>query len=92
MRDRRMALWCAFALRTPSGTVYFAGDTGYGDGRQFTRAKAMAGPIRMALLPTGAYKPRRFLAYSHMDPPTPCVPWAISKPNRPWPTTGARST
>lgn len=68
MRDRRMALWCAFALSTPSGTVYFAGDTGYGDGRQFTQAKTMAGPLRMALLPIGAYKPRRFLAYSHMDP------------------------
>ena len=41
--DRRMALWGGFMLRTASGLVYFAGDTGYGDGAIF-RDSTCSGP------------------------------------------------
>jgi len=67
LRDRSMALWSGFALRTPAGNVYFAGDTGFADGVLFERARE-AGPFRLALLPIGAYEPRWFMRHQHMDP------------------------
>ena len=33
--DRRMALWASFVIEGPSRKIYFAGDTGYGDGKLF---------------------------------------------------------
>src|SRR3546814_2343918 len=32
LADRRMARWSGHFLATPVGTVWFAGDTGFGDG------------------------------------------------------------
>lgn len=66
--DRNEALWGAFVLTTPDGAVYFAGDTGYGEGRHFRRARQRYGSIRLALLPIGAYEPRWFMRYQHMNP------------------------
>jgi L-ascorbate metabolism protein UlaG (beta-lactamase superfamily) len=66
--DRRMALWGGFMLRTPAGLVYFAGDTGYGDGAIFRSMRARFGPTDIALLPIGAYAPRWFMAAQHTDP------------------------
>jgi L-ascorbate metabolism protein UlaG (beta-lactamase superfamily) len=68
MNDRRMALWCAFVLTTPAGTIYHVGDTGYGDGRIFTRVRERFGPPRLAILPIGAYEPRWFMQAQHMNP------------------------
>ncbi len=68
VRDRRMALWAAFSLRTPAGNIYFAGDTGYGDGSHFRAARQAAGPFHLALLPIGAYAPQWFMSYSHQNP------------------------
>jgi L-ascorbate metabolism protein UlaG (beta-lactamase superfamily) len=67
-RDRRMALWGGFMLRTPAGLVYFAGDTGYGDGAIFRSMHELYGPPDVALLPIGAYAPRWFMAAQHTDP------------------------
>jgi L-ascorbate metabolism protein UlaG (beta-lactamase superfamily) len=66
--DRRMALWCGFMLRTPAGLVYFAGDTGYGDGAIFRDMRQRHGAPDMALIPIGAYAPRWFMAAQHVDP------------------------
>lgn len=66
--DRNRALWAAYALRTPEGTVYFVGDSGYGDGELFREAGARHAPIRLALLPIGAYEPRWFMRPVHMTP------------------------
>lgn len=68
LRDRDKALWGAFALKTPGGNIYFAGDTGYGQGEVFHHAKATCGPFRLALLPIGSYEPRWFMRYAHMNP------------------------
>lgn len=65
--DRNHALWGAFVLITPSGTLYFAADTGYAGGI-FREARQKFGPFRLALLPIGAYKPRWFMHYGHMGP------------------------
>jgi L-ascorbate metabolism protein UlaG (beta-lactamase superfamily) len=68
LHDRNMALWCAFVIETPSGTVYFAGDTGYGAGAHFRAVHRQFGPVRVALLPIGAYEPRWFMQPQHMNP------------------------
>ncbi|WP_439651680.1 MBL fold metallo-hydrolase [Microvirga puerhi] len=68
MRDRRMALWCAYVLTTPAGTVYHIGDTGFGDGEIFRAVRARFGPPRVAHLPIGAYEPRWFMKPQHMNP------------------------
>ena len=66
--DENRALWGGFVLNLPGGCVYFAGDTGYGDGAQFHEARRRLGPFRFALLPIGAYEPRWFMRPQHMNP------------------------
>ena len=72
LSDRNRALWGGFVLRSthaPSSPgVYFAGDTGFGDGRHFELARERLGPFALALLPIGAYEPRWFMAPQHMNP------------------------
>ena len=60
-------LWCGWALATNDGRrVFFAGDTGYHP--EFTRIAERCGPFDLALLPIGAYEPRWFMRYLHMNP------------------------
>ena len=66
--DRRMALWCAFAIETPDGAIYCIGDTGFGDGAIFRDFKQKHGPPRLALIPIGAYEPRWFMKEFHVNP------------------------
>jgi L-ascorbate metabolism protein UlaG (beta-lactamase superfamily) len=66
--DRRMALWGSFMIGDGASAIYFAGDTGYGDGALFSEIAARHPPIRLALLPIGAYEPRWFMADQHCDP------------------------
>ncbi|HEY6916390.1 MAG TPA: MBL fold metallo-hydrolase [Allosphingosinicella sp.] len=65
--DRNRALWSAFTIILPSGNVFFAGDTGYGDGG-WAREAAAHGPYRLAILPIGAYEPREVMKNSHINP------------------------
>jgi len=68
LRDVRMALWAGHWLDTPVGSVWFAGDTGYGDGTVFTDLRRRMGSPDVALIPIGAYQPRWFLSAQHVDP------------------------
>jgi L-ascorbate metabolism protein UlaG (beta-lactamase superfamily) len=43
--DRNRALWAAFTITTPEGNVYFAGDTGYGNGDYFRAAREKFYPL-----------------------------------------------
>lgn len=65
--DRNRALWSAFSIRTPQGNIFFAGDTGWGDGA-WVREAAAAGPYRLAIIPIGAYLPRDVMQNSHVGP------------------------
>lgn len=68
--DRNRALWSGFVVTLPSGgTLYFAGDTGFGDG-EWPREAAAHGPIRLAILPIGAFRfvPGQMRTASHMGP------------------------
>ncbi|WP_044335466.1 MBL fold metallo-hydrolase [Sphingomonas hengshuiensis] len=53
--DRNRALWSSFVVRLPGGNIFFAGDTGLGDGKWPAEAAAL-GPIRFAALPIGAFR------------------------------------
>lgn len=68
LSDRRMALWCAFVIETPSGRIYHIADTGFADGGLFRQAREKHGEFRLAILPIGAYEPRWFMADQHVDP------------------------
>jgi L-ascorbate metabolism protein UlaG (beta-lactamase superfamily) len=68
MRDRRMALWGGFFIRSAAVTIYCAGDTGYGDGSLFQAIRARMGAPDIALLPIGAYEPRWFMKDQHINP------------------------
>jgi L-ascorbate metabolism protein UlaG (beta-lactamase superfamily) len=65
--DRNRALWSGFTVRLPGGNVFFAGDTGRGDG-SWPGEAARDGPYRLAILPIGAYVPREVMQPSHMNP------------------------
>ena len=65
--DRNRALWSAFTVRLPGGNVFFAGDTGWGDGG-WVREAAAHGPFRLAIIPIGAYEPRDFMRTHHINP------------------------
>ena len=66
--DRNRALWASFVLETPAGKIYIVCDSGYGDGRHFRRVAQTHGPLRLAILPIGAYEPRWFMRDQHMNP------------------------
>jgi L-ascorbate metabolism protein UlaG (beta-lactamase superfamily) len=53
--DRNRALWSGFVVRLPGGNLFFAGDTGAGDFKWADQA-ASYGPIRLALIPIGAFR------------------------------------
>ncbi len=66
--DRRMALWCGFAITSSAGVIYLSGDTGYGDGAIFREVGRLFSDIDVAILPIGAYEPRWFMQNQHVDP------------------------
>jgi len=66
--DRNRALWASFVLETPAGKIYIVGDSGYGGGKHFRRVAEAHAPLRLALLPIGAYEPRWFMRDQHMNP------------------------
>jgi L-ascorbate metabolism protein UlaG (beta-lactamase superfamily) len=68
LSDRNMSLWASFVLETPGGRIYWVADSGYGDGRYFRAARERHGPLRLAMLPIGAYEPRWFMRDHHMNP------------------------
>jgi L-ascorbate metabolism protein UlaG (beta-lactamase superfamily) len=68
LSDRNMALWASFVIETPAGRIYFVADSGYGDGWHFRHARERHSPLRLAILPIGAYEPRWFMRDQHMNP------------------------
>lgn len=64
--DRNKTLWSGYVLETDSGTVYFAGDTGYG--KFFKEIGEKFNSVTVALIPIGAYKPEWFMGPIHVNP------------------------
>ena len=72
-QGRNAAGWCSWLIEAAGDGAasqrryYFAGDSGYFHG--FAEIGRRFPSIDVALLPIGAYEPRWFMAYQHMDPP-----------------------
>jgi L-ascorbate metabolism protein UlaG (beta-lactamase superfamily) len=64
--DRNRTLWCGWVLSPEAGNLYFAGDSGFGS--LFRQIGERLGPMRLALLPIGAYEPEWFMGPMHMTP------------------------
>ena len=62
-----MALWASFTVESQVGRVLFIGDTGFDGGRPYDVVRRH-GPLRLAILPVGAYEPRWFMSPQHQDP------------------------
>ncbi|HYK02887.1 MAG TPA: MBL fold metallo-hydrolase [Thermoanaerobaculia bacterium] len=66
LADRDANLWCGYVLETLDGPIFFAGDTGWGS--HFAAVKERFGPVRLALLPIGAFRPEWFMCAVHISP------------------------
>ena len=68
--DRNRALWSSFVISLPDGgNIFFAGDSGLGDGKWPAEAAAL-GPVRLALISIGAFRfaPGQMSSGSHIGP------------------------
>ena len=63
--DRNKTLWTSYDLRSPSRSIYIAGDTAYGP-----IFKSMTSPrdFDLGLVPIGAYEPRLLMRQVHTTP------------------------
>ncbi len=66
--DKDTSLWGGFVISNAKNNLYFAGDTGFGDGRIFKQIKEKFGNFKLALLPIGSYKPEWFFNSMHTTP------------------------
>lgn len=58
-------LWASFLLITPHSNIYYGADSGYFIG--YKEIGRVYPGIDYALMPVGAYHPRWFMHYAHMD-------------------------
>ncbi len=64
--DRRKTLWGSFVIESPHGNYYFTGDSGYSS--HFKEQGDQFGPFELSLIPIGAYEPRSFMTFVHVNP------------------------
>lgn len=67
MFDRDATLWCGFLIKRSVGNIYFVGDTGYNE-KLFKEVGERCSPIKVALVPIGAYRPEWFMSPIHCSP------------------------
>lgn len=67
MFDRDTTLWCGYVIKRNGGNIYFVGDTGYND-KTFKEIGERCYPIKVGLIPIGAYKPEWFMSPIHCSP------------------------
>ncbi len=64
--DHDRTLWCGFVVSGPSGSVYFAGDTGWGT--HFAAIGKRFPNLRLAMLPIGGFQPVWYMRDQHIGP------------------------
>ncbi len=65
LNDKWRTLWLGFVIEGPSGRLYFAGDTGFGE--FFPAIREHYGPFRLVMLPIAPGRPRDAMAPRHMS-------------------------
>lgn len=65
LSDTNKSLWGSFVIEG-SRKIYFAGDTGYSN--HFKNIQEKFNYFDLSLIPIGAYEPRWFMKYNHMNP------------------------
>ena len=60
------SLWGGYVLSNSKGSIYFAGDTGFGD--FIDRISERFNRFRLTILPIGSYEKRWFMKNQHMNP------------------------
>jgi N-acyl-phosphatidylethanolamine-hydrolysing phospholipase D len=65
-RDRWKTLWCGWTMASSSHRVYFSGDSALFPG--FAEIGEKFGPFDLIFLPIGAYEPREYMRFLHMNP------------------------
>jgi len=63
---KNTSLWGGWFLKSPSISVYHAGDTGYSN--DFVVTQERLGTPDVAFIPIGAYKPRSYMKNQHVNP------------------------
>ena len=66
LKDENLRLWGAFAIQSDNHTIYFSGDSGYGN--HFRETKDLFPSIDVAIIGIGAYKPEWFMHPNHVSP------------------------
>lgn len=64
--DTNCRLWGGFIIQSPTKTIYFSGDSGYGT--HFLDIAQVFPEIDYCLIGIGAYKPESFMSPSHLSP------------------------
>jgi L-ascorbate metabolism protein UlaG (beta-lactamase superfamily) len=64
--DRYATLWGGFVVAGTQHRIYFAGDTG--EGPHFEHIRERLGAPDLALIPVGAYRPRKIMRPIHLSP------------------------
>jgi L-ascorbate metabolism protein UlaG (beta-lactamase superfamily) len=68
LNDANETLWGGFILKSASKTVYFGGDSGYGNGTHFKKIGELFPNIDVAMIGAGAFAPTWFMKYNHQEP------------------------
>jgi len=63
---RNKTLWCGWVIQADQTKLHFVGDSGYAP--YFQEIARRVGPIDVAFIPIGAYRPRWFMGPMHVDP------------------------
>ncbi|MEC9391971.1 MAG: MBL fold metallo-hydrolase [Pseudomonadota bacterium] len=64
--DRNKSLWGSWHVKHDKKNIFHAGDTGYSE--DFKEIHKRLGNVDFAMIPIGAYAPRWFMGYSHVNP------------------------
>lgn len=65
--DTNKSLWASWGFKWSDFTAWFGGDTGYNP-VQFKEIGEALGQVDLAMIPIGAYEPRWFMKYHHVNP------------------------
>ncbi len=68
LNDANETLWGGFVIKTNSKTIYFSGDSGYGNGTHFKKIGELFPNIDVAIIGAGAFAPTWFMKYNHQEP------------------------